>query len=51
MNAVSLKDTLHQPRIAWAVSSVPLPTPTIASQRPVSVITSSNTTPVSPGLC
>ena len=51
MKAVSIKEMRRQPRIAWAVSWVPLSIPIFASQRPVSVITSSNTTRVSSGIC
>ncbi len=41
----------RQPRIACAVSWVPLSVPIFASQRPVSVISSSNTTRMSSGIC
>jgi small neutral amino acid transporter SnatA (MarC family) len=51
MNAVSLKEMRRQPRIACAVSWVPLAIPLAAGQRPVSVISSSNTARVSSGIC
>jgi hypothetical protein len=46
-----VKEMRRQPRIACAVSWVPLSIPIFASQRPVSVISSSNTTRVSSGIC
>ena len=50
-DAVSIEEMRRQPRIACAVSWVPLSIPILASQRQVAVIRSSNTTRVSSRIC
>ena len=51
MKRALVQEMRRQPRTTCAVSWVPLSIPIFASQRPVSVISSSNTPLVSSGIC